>query len=216
MQQKDITITKSARYFLLGEPSDKIEQVWFVCHGYGELAFYFLNKFKPLDDGKTLIVAPEALNRFYSKGFSGRVGATWMTKEERLSDIKDNMNFLDLVYNEVMLNFPNPNVKKIALGFSQGCETLGRWVAKNSVKFDQLILCAGFLPDDVLYKTGLETINKLNTKIIYGKNDLFSSISRTEHSHQQSIKEGIESELIFFAGEHVVNIETLLTIKNNL
>ena len=32
-------------------------------------------------------MAPEGLSRFYLEGFSGKVGATWMTREDRLNDI---------------------------------------------------------------------------------------------------------------------------------
>ena len=64
MQQKNISITKTARYFILGDASEKIEEVWFVCHGYAQLANYFIKNFEVLDNGKNLIVAPEGLSRF--------------------------------------------------------------------------------------------------------------------------------------------------------
>jgi hypothetical protein len=89
MVKKNIIVTKTARYFISGEPSESIEQVWFVCHGYAQLANYFIRNFEILNDGKNLIIAPEGLNRFYWKGFSDRVVASWMTKEDREDDIKD-------------------------------------------------------------------------------------------------------------------------------
>ena len=92
MIQKNITIPKTARYFVLGEASEQIEEIWFVIHGYGQLANYFIKKFEVLNNGKNLIVAPEALHRFYWKGFDGKVGASWMTNVERLEEIADYIN----------------------------------------------------------------------------------------------------------------------------
>ena len=56
---------------------------------------FLLKKFENLNDGSTLIIAPEALNRFYIDGTYNRVGASWMTKEERITDIKENNEYLD-------------------------------------------------------------------------------------------------------------------------
>lgn len=140
MQQKNISITKTARYFILGDASDEIEQIWFVCHGYAQLANYFIKNFEVLDNGKNLIVAPEGLSRFYWKGFSDRVVASWMTREDRESDIEDYINFLNSVYTEVCSSLKNKNVRINVLGFSQGTATVCRWVASGKVKVDNFIL----------------------------------------------------------------------------
>jgi predicted esterase len=95
MLQKNIIIPKTARYFILGEPSDQIEQIWFVCHGYGQLANYFIKNFEQLNNGKNLIATPEGLHRFYWKGFSDKVVASWMTKEDRNEVIGDNDEFIN-------------------------------------------------------------------------------------------------------------------------
>jgi hypothetical protein len=39
-----------ARYYKLGEINKDTVQVWFVLHGYGQLAQYFLRKFR--DNGQ--------------------------------------------------------------------------------------------------------------------------------------------------------------------
>src|SRR3989344_4462325 len=132
MQQKNIVIPKTARYFILNELSEKIEQVWFVCHGYAQLANYFINNFDELDKSKNLIIAPEGLHRFYWKGFSERVVASWMTKEDRESDIEDYVNYLNVVYDEVISSIKNKNVKINILGFSQGTATVCRWLANDN------------------------------------------------------------------------------------
>src|SRR2546425_7420836 len=93
MQEHHLPVTRTARYFTLGESSPGVGEVWFVCHGYGQLAGRFLRHFEPLADGTRLVVAPEALSRFYLEDTTvpakeRKVGATWMTRENRLSEIR--------------------------------------------------------------------------------------------------------------------------------
>src|ERR1051325_8249497 len=121
MIKKSIRIEKTARYFILGDAG--ASSVWCVCHGYAQLASYFIKNFEPLNNGDNMIVAPEGLHRFYWQGYSGRVVASWMTKEDRLDDINDYVNFLDEVHNDVMKEFKGKKVKVNVLGFSQGVAT---------------------------------------------------------------------------------------------
>ncbi len=104
MKENHLKITKTARYYTLGELNDQTENVWFVIHGYGQLAEFFIKKFNVLNDGKTLIIAPEALSKFYLKEFTGRVGATWMTREDREHEIEDYINYLNTLYDTVLKN----------------------------------------------------------------------------------------------------------------
>jgi hypothetical protein len=67
----------------------------------------FIQKFKELASENTLIVAPEALSRFYLNGFSGRVGATWMTKEARDTEILDYLNYLNKLLDTLLMDL-NP------------------------------------------------------------------------------------------------------------
>ena len=84
-----IKTQKTARYFVLGNPGAQTKVIWFVLHGYGQLAERFISKFQSLVDDYTVVVAPEALHRFYATGNSGRIGASGMTKEDRENDILD-------------------------------------------------------------------------------------------------------------------------------
>ena len=56
-----IEVTRTARYWTLGA-EDAPTEVWFVLHGYRQLAERFLRRFVPLDDGSRLVVAPEGLS----------------------------------------------------------------------------------------------------------------------------------------------------------
>jgi predicted esterase len=216
MTQKNIVVPKTARYFVLGEPSEQTEQIWFVCHGYGELAQYFIKKFEVLKNENTLIVAPEALNRFYRQGLSGKVGATWMTKEERESEIADYINYLNLVYYEVLAAFKNKKVTINVLGFSQGTATVCRWLANKKAHADNLILWAGFFPHDLDYETNRELLDLLNTTIVMGEQDEFYSKEMVEAQLKIPIEKGIKCRLNYFEGKHEIHSETLSQLAKQL
>ena len=97
IQKFKIQTTKSARYFQIGELSSMTKNIWIVLHGYGMLPEYFIKKFECIANKETVVVAPEALNKFYLKDNYSRVGSSWMTKVERHDDIQDNINFLNSI-----------------------------------------------------------------------------------------------------------------------
>lgn len=122
------------------------EHLVIALHGYGQLAKFFLRKFQGLQS-KGRVVAPEGPHRFYLQGSSGRVGASWMTKEARELDIQDNLVWLNALMSELQKSY---SPKKITLlGFSQGAATAARWYQQNPSAFDQLILWAAVFPPDV-------------------------------------------------------------------
>src|SRR6476469_3720019 len=101
-------VPRTARYYTLGPTHGFPRELWFVCHGYGQLASRFLRQFAPLDDGTRLIVAPEALSRYYLDPVAERrhqreprVGASWMTREDRFAEIVDYVSYLDQLAGEV-------------------------------------------------------------------------------------------------------------------
>ena len=126
---------KTFRYFTYGDPS-KPKIALYVLHGYGQLAEYFMRKFHKLDES-FFIIAPEGMHRFYVNGTSGRVGASWMTKEARAIDISDTIGWLDKLEEEV--NSIHTFDKKIILGFSQGGATAARWSAYGKNKPNSII-----------------------------------------------------------------------------
>ena len=72
-----LTVERTARCAVLGERDDDLRDVWFVLHGYGQLAADFLAGFGAVAEPGRLLVAPEGLSRFYTEGSSGKVGASW-------------------------------------------------------------------------------------------------------------------------------------------
>src|SRR6266513_2648943 len=140
MQEHHVGVSRTARYFTLGSSSRGVAEVWFLCHGYGQLAARFLEKLRVLDDGRRYLVAPEGLSRFYlsESPTERRVGASWMTREERLAEIEDYVQYLDAVYADVFGFLDRELVTAHALGFSQGASTVSRWVALGKATIDRL------------------------------------------------------------------------------
>jgi dienelactone hydrolase len=153
MHEKFLTVQRTARYYTAGVDAASARDVWFVLHGYGQLAADFLPAFERLPDEKSrCVIAPEALNRFYlvapvdANATHRPVGATWMTRVDREHDIEDYVAYLDTLYARVVED-RKPFVR--VLGFSQGVATAARWVALGRARVDQLICWGGTLPSEI-------------------------------------------------------------------
>jgi predicted esterase len=209
MQNNTLTISKTARYSTIGSLDDNTTDVWFVIHGYGQLAEFFIQKFQILDNGKTFIVAPEALSKFYLKEFSGRVGATWMTKEDRENEISDYLNYLNQLYSHVFEGKNPENYRINILGFSQGTATVCRWCMNDSIKYDRLILWAGFFGKGIQDIITPEKLLDKDVVAVYGTRDEFLVKINLE-SYEFDLTDAIPHiEIITFDGTHTIVDEAL-------
>jgi predicted esterase len=215
MTEHPITIPFQARYYRSGTIDASTKQIWIVLHGYGQLSQYFIKKFKPLDEKGICVIAPEGLSRFYLEELqstgrkSNRVGATWMTKEDRLTDIKNYMTFLDHVFKTEV---GSSNIPVTVFGFSQGCATASRWILSPNIRFERLLLWAGVFPPDMDFQLGGEILRNKKVQIVYGTKDQFLNESRMDEMHSLIKKLNVSVEEISFDGGHDVDGETLLRI----
>ncbi len=210
MQKKYTSFQFSARYHVLGNLSQHTRSLWFVLHGQGQLAHYFAKKFEPIVSEETCVIIPEGLSRYYLEGFTGRVGASWMTREERLTDIENYLTYLDSVYQQVLLN-PLANLGSVTLlGFSQGAATASRWIMSGNVHFDRLILWAGMFPPDLDFEKGKEKLRDVEVVNVIGKNDPFINKERLNEQSDLAAKLGISAKEVQFDGGHVIDKKTLL------
>lgn len=193
MQEHRVSVTRSARYFTLGKPG---RDVWLVLHGYGQLAARFLTRFEPIDDGTRLIVAPEGLSRFYltEAPAERRVGASWMTKEDRLAEIEDYVRYLDAVYADV-----SQDAKVTLLGFSQGSATACRWLTMGKAEFDRVIIWGGEVPPDV------DLPRSVRLSLVYGSRDEYFTPKVVAATEARLKKEGIAYALVPFEGGHEID-----------
>ncbi|MFQ5637229.1 MAG: alpha/beta hydrolase [bacterium] len=216
MKEHHIRIGKMARYFTLGHAGDSVEQVWFVCHGYGQSASSFLKNFDAFNDSTHLIVAPEALSRFYWQGFSGDVGASWMTREDRLNEIQDYVSYLDDVHDRIFTQVDRASVKIVVLGFSQGTSTVCRWITHGKVTCEQLILWAGVIPPDLDLKQKEDIFGKLKLTFVVGSKDEIASPKAVAHEKQRLERDGFPYQWLSFDGGHRLDSEILKKISNRL
>ncbi len=140
-----IKVPRTLRYYTRGEVAESTPLLT-VLHGYGQHPGFFIRKVEGLVLDGWAVLAPEGLHRFYLEGSSGRVGASWMTKEDRLNDIDDHVAYL----NQLLATAPLSMAKhRVLLGFSQGAATAVRYMCAAEHRFDRLILWAGRFPPDV-------------------------------------------------------------------
>lgn len=215
MQAHKLHVQRTAHYFTLGTVGDHIKNVWIVCHGYGQLAKTFIHNFSDLDDGKTLVIAPTGLNYFYWEQFTGNPVATWMTKENRLDEIADYCNYLQQLYDLYIPQLPD-NVTINLLGFSQGSQTISRYIANQQPHFHRLILWAGMLPDDLDF-TGLrDYFADKDLHFIYGTEDQFIKEKYVKMQLDLIQKNQMEVAVHSFAGKHKVERSALLDLVEKL
>lgn len=205
--EKRINIKIGARYFTHGNPN--AENLIVVLHGYGHLASYFIKKFEFLNPENYFVVAPEGLHRFYLNGTGGRVGASWMTKEDRVNDIKNYVHYLDEILNEV--NSTNQFKRKILVGFSQGGATASRYIAFGKNSFDQFILWAAVFPPDLSNEINSKFASSKNYFVVGNRDPYYNEQQITDHIVQLR-SEKLQIELIKFEGEHEINSDVLLSI----
>ena len=205
-----IQVQKTARYFTYGELSERTKRVWFICHGYGQLAKSFLKRFTDLNPQENYIVAPEGLHRFYWEGFSDKVVASWMTKEDREEDIHDYVRYLDQVFETAIP--VRHNFKVLALGFSQGTATISRWFNHSSHEVDVLVLYAGAIAADMDWQFAQSKFKKTQNILVYGDDDKWIKPENVESQRQVLQKENIPFKEINFKGKHEVLPETLNAI----
>ncbi len=220
MREHHITVPRTARYHTLGRSGPELEQLWFVCHGYGQLAARFLRRFRGLDDGRRLIVAPEALSRYYLDDHGGphgpesRVGATLMTREDRLNEIDDYVRYLDLLHDHVLARVNRSSVRVFILGFSQGTATAARWVTLGRARPDELVLWAGGFPPDLDMQRAAERLVDVRIRFVAGEHDRFASPEMLDAQVDKLRAHGLTPEVIRFDGGHHMDPDTLRGIAD--
>ena len=204
MQEHHLTVPRSARYYTLGEPGPAVRQVWIVCHGYGQLAGRFVRHFEPLEDASRLIVAPEGLSRFYLDAAGReRVGATWMTREDRLTDIADYLRYLDALHATLFRQIDRGAVDLAVLGFSQGVATAARWVA-HGARVERLVAWGGVLPPELDFAGLAGVFAHTRLTIVYGITDdyITPKIAAQEEARLQSAR--VPFDVRTFQGGHEI------------
>ena len=219
---KDFTTThlevrRTARVIMLGDPSPSVRQVWIACHGYGQLAADFAVQLSALHSLERLVLAPEALNRFYLEDHGGAhgpdhpVGATWMTREERIQEIDDYCAYLDAVYDMALDRLTSAPVV-IALGFSQGASTASRWAARGTRPVNHVVLWGAGLAAELEPRPRL--FGDASLTLVAGTRDRNVSAGAVASERARLDGAGLAHAVEQFEGGHRLDDQTLLRLAD--
>ncbi len=199
-----LRVFRTARYLTLGE-IEGASEVWFVLHGYSMLAASFLHWFEPVARPGRLLVAPEGLSRaYFEERGTRRVGASWMTKEDRDAEIEDYVQYLDRIADRIRLSVPGaPRVE--VHGFSQGAATACRWVALGSVQPDRLVVWGSTLPPDLPLERYGAKLTRAGLTIAVGTRDKYVHPEDVDREEARLRSLGLSPIMHRFDGGHRVD-----------
>lgn len=170
--------------------------------------------FAPVSDPARAIVAPEALSRYYlddTRGAShatSAVGATWMTREDRESEIADQASYLDALADAVSAAVAPGAARLTVLGFSQGVATVCRWIDRGHTRPDRLVCWGGAIPDDVRLGTGAP-FRHPSLWLVAGSRDIYATADRVAQQQSALRGAGVPFSWLSFDGGHRLDDDTL-------
>lgn len=201
--------------YTVGHAGPAVQELWVACHGYGQLAEPFARALEPLEDPARLVLVPEGLSRFYldepakRHGPETPVGASWMTREDRESEIADYVDYLDIVIGTVRRELGDRTLRIVALGFSQGVATVSRWAALGRNRADRLVFWGGAPANDLPADRGKDLYKGAALTIVAGRRDDLVPLAAVEREHKALGERGLSATLVLFDGGHALNSETL-------
>lgn len=206
--EKTVTYTTENTYLTQNELTPKTKNVWLVFHGIGYLSRYFVKYFNGLHPEENYILVPQAPSKYYLKNEYKYVGASWLTKENTATEVKNVLNYIDAVLEAE--NLPD-DVNLILFGFSQGVSVAARWLASKKPNCKMVALYAGGIPNE-LTAADFEFLeqNATEIKIIYGDQDEYLTPDRLkgENIKIENLFQG-RADIITFKGGHEVKPEII-------
>lgn len=212
---RHLAVRKSARLVELGSGVARPEECWIVVHGYRQLAPRFIRRFASLDDGRRRIVAPEGLHRFYidedggAHGPEHRVGASWMTREDRAADIADYVAYLDEVA-ALLDREVGPEAPRIVLGFSQGVHTVARWIVSGAAPTPHTtVLWGAPLPDDLEEEKAPRRLGGTRLVRVHGAADRHDGEAARARDAERLAGWGLSTQVLEHPGGHRIDPDLL-------
>ncbi|HLW32372.1 MAG TPA: hypothetical protein VKX40_08925 [Aequorivita sp.] len=209
--EKEVSYTATNTYTLLNSYTDKTKNVWIVFHGMGYLSKYFLKYFEKLNSDENFIIAPQAPSKYYQDRKFKHVGASWLTRENTLSETENILNYIDAVFKKE-LNKEAPNL--IVMGYSQGVSIALRWVASRKIQCNKLVLHSGGIPKE-LKKSDFKFLQPSSSIVfLYGNKDPYINEERKKEENLKAtelFEDRLKIEV--FDGVHEVNQNMLLSIS---
>ena len=165
--------------------------------------------------GRTyLALTPETFSRFYPGEISGRhgrdarIGPSWMTREDRLSEIDDYVAYLDGLAEQV-LSTCHDGARLRVLGFSQGASTACRWVAQGKLKPAELIIWAGEMTFDLEDAPLAERLQGVAVHLVGGLGDRLVPSAILDKQRDRLRRAGVDATVHRFDGGHRLDRQIL-------
>jgi predicted esterase len=212
--QEHLEVGRTARYWRDGAEPAEARELFLGLHGHAQLAERFLRDLLPLQDPVTLVAAPEALSRFYLEtARTGRhgelIGATWLTREDRETDLADGYRYLDLLATHLVSCCPlRPRLT--VLGFSQGSLMAARWLMHSTLAPARLILWGTPLPPEVEPEALASRLSGASVVLVAGDSDPVVPPGTIEANAAALQAAGLDARAERFAGGHFLLREPLL------
>jgi predicted esterase len=199
---RSLIVSRHARVGIVGDP-DTATEAWLILHGYGMLAQGILHWFRHARREGRVLVAPEALSRFYTELSDAKraVGASWVTREELANELDDHFHYIERALAEIL----PPSVSLHVHGFSQGVSVGARWCVRSARPVARLVGWAGTLPqeiaaDDLKRRLGAEPLH-----LVVGDRDSRVPPEKVHADADRLSAAGLEVKLHPFAGGHWVD-----------
>lgn len=205
-----------APYYTQGSLSDKTEEIWIICHGYGQMARYFLRRFDVLDEERHFLIAPQGLDRFYFDNFT-KLGASWTTRELRDTHVSNQQAYLNTVYEAELGHLDLSKYTLRIMGFSQGVSVITRWAVQRQIPFDHMIMWAGGFPPNLTAEKWSFRKPASKVTVLVGTDDPF--LKKEKLDQERELIESVfpDYEFILFEGGHQVMrsvIKDMLGLEN--
>ncbi|WP_419949293.1 alpha/beta hydrolase [Candidatus Palauibacter sp.] len=215
VEPRHITIERRVRYAVLEPRERPVAEIWLALHGYNQLAHRFLRYFQPIHAGARCIVAAEGLHRQYIDETSRKVGASWMTSEDRLTDIEDYVRYLDRLHAHVLAEESRQRTggsappRIVALGFSQGVHTLCRWLAFGRARIDRAVLWGATVPPDLDLAEHGGRLSAADLHLVVGEADEYYDRAAIEAHEARLRAAGIGFTSLTYPGGHRLDASVL-------
>ena len=212
----NISFEFSSSYITYNKLTDNTENIWIVFHGYGQLSKYFIRRFDVLDGDKNYIIAPQGLSKFYVDEDYKNVGASWLTKEDRGSDLLNQQKYLIKLMDELKLKIDFSKIKVNLFGFSQGVSALTRLLMNYNMKVNNIIIWAGWVPDE-FFNINKDVLKDTNLFFVVGNKDKYYN-NLIIKGYIEKFKNTLNKEIDYFVfnGGHIVDRKVLKKINEKL
>lgn len=172
-------------------------------HGYAEDAEAQMERLRAIPGSEQwLLLSIQALNRFYDRR-TGRVVASWMTRQNRELAIGDNTTYIRSTIDEISAEWA-VETKVVFAGFSQGVGMAFRAATSSVVPVAGVIAAGGDIPPEIS-SDGLKKIDSV--LIARGTTDTLYPADQFARDEERLRAAPVPTRAFSFTGAHEWNAD---------